>query len=87
MAGRRPCGHGVEAGASLGRPARSVGVQSRRRRREAVHCRPAGEDLERRQVTSFMSVASEPMKRAMVLALETGQRQGDLITPGLGRGA
>jgi integrase len=36
------------------------------------------------QVEAFLSVASEPMKRAMVLALETGQRQGDLITLGWG---
>lgn len=32
------------------------------------------------QVAAFMNVAAEPMRRAMILALETGQRQGDLIT-------
>lgn len=36
------------------------------------------------QVDAFMNVASEPMKRAMIFALETGQRQGDLITLGWG---
>jgi integrase len=30
-------------------------------------------------VAAFMGVASEPLQRAMVLALETGQRQGDLL--------
>jgi integrase len=31
-------------------------------------------------ITAFMAVASEPLKLALVLALETGQRQGDLLT-------
>lgn len=31
------------------------------------------------QVTRFLETASEPMARAMILALETGQRQGDLL--------
>jgi len=30
-------------------------------------------------IAAFMSVASEPLRRALVLALETGQRQGDLL--------
>lgn len=30
-------------------------------------------------VAAFMAVASEPLQRALVLALETGQRQGDLL--------
>ena len=30
-------------------------------------------------VAAFMGVASEPLQRAMVVALETGQRQGDLL--------
>jgi integrase len=30
-------------------------------------------------IAAFMAVASEPLKRALVLALETGQRQGDLL--------
>ena len=30
-------------------------------------------------IASFMAVASEPLQRALVLALETGQRQGDLL--------
>jgi integrase len=32
------------------------------------------------QIAAFMGVASEPLQRAQVLALETGQRQGDLLT-------
>lgn len=32
------------------------------------------------QIAAFMHVASEPMRRAMTLALETGQRQGDLLS-------
>jgi integrase len=32
------------------------------------------------QIAAFMGVASEPLQRALVLALETGQRQGDLLT-------
>jgi integrase len=32
------------------------------------------------QLAAFMGVASEPLQRALVLALETGQRQGDLLT-------
>lgn len=36
------------------------------------------------QINAFLSAASEPMRRALILALETGQRQGDLI--GLGWG-
>src|SRR5262249_27595592 len=31
------------------------------------------------QIAAFMAVASEPLQRALVLALETGQRQGDLL--------
>jgi integrase len=31
------------------------------------------------QIAAFMHVASEPLQRAFVLALETGQRQGDLL--------
>jgi integrase len=30
-------------------------------------------------VAAFMAAASEPLQRALVLALETGQRQGDLL--------
>jgi integrase len=30
-------------------------------------------------IAAFMAVASDPLQRAMVLALETGQRQGDLL--------
>jgi integrase len=30
-------------------------------------------------VAAFMAVASDPLQRALVLALETGQRQGDLL--------
>ena len=30
-------------------------------------------------IAAFMAVASEPLQRALVLALETGQRQGDLL--------
>jgi hypothetical protein len=31
------------------------------------------------QIAAFMAVASEPLQRALVLALEAGQRQGDLL--------
>jgi integrase len=31
-------------------------------------------------LAAFLGVASEPLRRALVLALETGQRQGDLLT-------
>jgi integrase len=31
------------------------------------------------QIAAFMAAASEPLQRALVLALETGQRQGDLL--------
>jgi hypothetical protein len=31
------------------------------------------------QIAALMGVASEPLQRALVLALETGQRQGDLL--------
>src|SRR6516225_7507545 len=31
-------------------------------------------------IAAFMGVVSEPLQRALVLALETGQRQGDLLT-------
>lgn len=31
-------------------------------------------------IAGFMAVASEPLQRALVLALESGQRQGDLLT-------
>ncbi len=31
------------------------------------------------QVAAFMASASEPLRRALILALETGQRQGDLL--------
>lgn len=31
------------------------------------------------QITAFIAAAPEPIQRAMVLALETGQRQGDLL--------
>jgi integrase len=31
------------------------------------------------QIAAFMDIASEPLQRALVLALETGQRQGDLL--------
>jgi integrase len=34
---------------------------------------------EEQHLAAFMAVASEPLQRALVLALETGQRQGDLI--------
>src|SRR6516165_10854191 len=34
---------------------------------------------EEQQLAAFMAVASEPLQRALVLALETGQRQGDLL--------
>jgi integrase len=34
---------------------------------------------EETHLASFLAVASEPQKRALVLALETGQRQGDLL--------
>ena len=30
-------------------------------------------------IAKFMAVASEPLQRALVLAIETGQRQGDLL--------
>jgi integrase len=30
-------------------------------------------------IAAFLAVASDPLQRAMVLALETGQRQGDLL--------
>lgn len=32
------------------------------------------------QIASFLAVASEPLRRAMLLALETGQRQADLLS-------
>lgn len=32
------------------------------------------------QVTAFLATAPEPLARALVLAIETGQRQGDLLT-------
>jgi len=35
---------------------------------------------EEQHIAAFMAVASEPLQRAMVLAIETGQRQGDLLT-------
>jgi len=35
---------------------------------------------EEQHLAAFMAVASEPLQRALVLALETGQRQGDLLT-------
>ena len=31
------------------------------------------------QISAFLGVATEPMARALILALETGQRQGDLL--------
>jgi integrase len=31
------------------------------------------------QVSAFLATASEPLKRALVMAIETGQRQGDLL--------
>jgi integrase len=34
---------------------------------------------EERHIAVFMGVASEPLQRALVMALETGQRQGDLL--------
>jgi integrase len=34
---------------------------------------------EEQHIAAFMTVASEPLQRALVLALETGQRQGDLL--------
>ena len=34
----------------------------------------------KQHLAAFMAVASEPLQRALVLALETGQRQGDLLT-------
>jgi integrase len=34
---------------------------------------------EEQHLAAFMAVASEPLRRALVLALETGQRQGDLL--------
>jgi integrase len=34
---------------------------------------------EETHIAAFMAVASEPLQRALVLALETGQRQGDLL--------
>src|SRR5262249_57914441 len=30
-------------------------------------------------LAAFLAVAAEPLQRALVLALETGQRQGDLL--------
>jgi integrase len=35
---------------------------------------------EEMHIAAFMAVASEPMQLALVLALESGQRQGDLLT-------
>ena len=35
---------------------------------------------EETHLATFLAVASEPLQRALVLALETGQRQGDLLT-------
>jgi integrase len=35
---------------------------------------------EEQHIEAFMAVASEPLQLALVLALETGQRQGDLLT-------
>src|SRR6516164_7981018 len=35
---------------------------------------------EEQQIAAFMAVASEPLQLALVLALESGQRQGDLLT-------
>jgi integrase len=35
--------------------------------------------LEQTHLAAFLAVASEPLQRALVLALETGQRQGDLL--------
>jgi integrase len=32
------------------------------------------------ELAAFLAVASEPLQRALMLALETGQRQGDLLT-------
>jgi integrase len=34
---------------------------------------------EETHIAAFMAVASEPLQRALVLALETGQRQGDML--------
>jgi integrase len=34
---------------------------------------------EEQHLAAFLAVASDPLKRALVLALETGQRQGDLL--------
>jgi integrase len=34
---------------------------------------------EETHLAAFLAVASEPLQRALVLALETGQRQGDLL--------
>jgi integrase len=34
---------------------------------------------EETHLAAFLAVASEPLQRALMLALETGQRQGDLL--------
>jgi hypothetical protein len=43
------------------------------------HADRAEKIWEESPVAAFMAVASEPLQRALVLALETGQRQGDLL--------
>jgi integrase len=44
------------------------------------HADRAQKIWEQPQLATFMGVASEPLQRALVLAIETGQRQGDLLT-------
>lgn len=43
------------------------------------HADRADKIWQEEHVAAFMAVAPEPLQRALVLALETGQRQGDLL--------
>jgi integrase len=43
------------------------------------HCDRSQHVWNEQHVAAFMGVASEPLQRALVMALETGQRQGDLL--------
>ena len=58
-------------GITLYRPPEKIG--------QLYHADRSEKIWEESHIARFMAVASEPLQRALVLALETGQRQGDLL--------
>ena len=75
----RQCLEDLDAGGIVGAWWRAAYLPTPGRVDRLYHADRADKIWTEKHVAAFMAVACEPLQRALVLALETGQRQGDLL--------